>query len=259
MTRPLASTRLRHYASKTYQALVLEDTPLALWRCGESAGATTLADSSGNSQTATINGTITTGVAGAQRLGNAATPAASSGYLTVASSVNFRLAASMTAECWYKIPVDFTTGTLQYLHCCGTSGETSATNVLYQFQFGYTNASTYNWSAFHESGSGTNSSVTTDFAAALLPAGQFNHICFVRDTTANTYALYINGAIAGSAVSYGANDPSGGGSGVFNYNRNPATGDISNRVTTVDEIAIYNTALSAARIFEHYRAGRRAA
>lgn len=259
MTRPLPATRLKHHAPAAYSAVVLVDTPLAYWRCSEAAGAATLADSSGNSRTATINGTVTTGVAGPQRLGNAATFAVSSGYLTVADSSAFRLTGNMSAECWYKIPVDFTSGTVQYLHCCGVSGETSATNVLYQFQLGYTDAATYNWSAFHESGSGTNSSVTTNFAATLLPANQYNHICYVRDVTANTYALYINGRIVGTAVSYGANDPSGGGSTAFNYNRNPAVGDVSNRVTTVDEIAVYDTALSAARIFEHYRAGRRGA
>lgn len=257
MSRSVAQTRLKHHTPVSYQATVLADSPLAYWRCGESAGATTLADSSGNSETATINGTVTTGVTGAQRMGNAATFAAASGYLTVASSVNFRLTGNMTSECWWKIPVALISGSNQYLHCCGAVGETSGTNALYQHQIGYVDASNLSWSGFHESGSGTNSSVTVAFAASLMMVNQFNHLVFVRDVTANTYAFYLNGKIVGSPASYGANDPSGGGSAVYNYNRNPAAPDLATRVSTSDEIAIYNTALSAARIFEHYRAGRR--
>lgn len=256
MTRPLSATRLRHHTPAAYSAVVLADTPLAYWRCSETAGAATLADSSGNARTATINGTVTTGVTGRQRLGNAITCAVNSGYLSVASSAPFQLTGNATWECWYLIPVDFTSGSVQLIHCCGVSGETSATNVLYQFDLQYVNATTYSWSYFHESGSGTNNTSGANFAAALLPAGVYNHLVFRRDVTANTYEMLLNGAIVGTPIAY-TNDPSGGGSTVYNFNRNPAVPTISNRACSADEIAVYSSKLSDARIFEHYRAGRR--
>jgi hypothetical protein len=256
MTRPLIATRLRHHTPAAYSAVVLADTPLAYWRCSEAAGAATLADSSGNARTATINGTVTTGVAGRQRLGNAATFAVSSGYLSVASSAAFQLTGNATWECWYKLTAAMTAGAVQLIHCCGVSGETSATNVLYQFDLQFVSSGVYSWSFFHESGSGTNNTSGANFSATLLPHGVFNHLVLRRDVTANTYELFLNGAIVGTPVAY-TNDPSGGGSTVYNFNRNPAVPTISNRECSGDEIAVYSTKLTDARIFEHYRAGRR--
>lgn len=251
MTRPLAFTRLQAVAPKTYQATVLEDSPIAYWRCNESAGASTLADVSGNSRTLTLNGTVTTGVAGKNsRMGNSATFGAN-GYGTVASNTPFQLTGSMAVSFWLY-PTSLPGGQ-RHIMSCLASGETEATNVLYQLAWGQ-NAGVQRLLAFHEFGAGTN--ITTVAVDVPIAQDQWQHIAIVRDNTALAYRFYRNGALVGSG-GYSSN-PTGGTSTTFNFGRLAISG--SEYIDSgVDEVAIFNAVLSASRIFEHYRAGRRAA
>lgn len=243
---------LRGRAARAYSALILASSPVAYWRCSESSGAGSLADSSGNSHTMTLNGTTTTGVAGKNsRLGSAAKFAVGS-YGTVPSSAPFRIAGDLTLECWIKFDSALTNGDAVALGYCVVTGETSATNAQYQWNIQHTGSVEFAW--FHEYNSGVNQSgeISVSFVAT-----DWTHCVLRRDTTAKKYSAWVNGAKAGEQ-SYSSN-PTGGGSTVFQFGRNPATGSTSNVDRTVDEVAVYSSALSDAEIFEHYRAGRRAA
>lgn len=255
MTRPLVATRLRHHASRSYQDVILADTPLLFWRMNEAAGAGSFADSSGNAHTGNITGTITSGIAGRQRLGNAASFALNS-RLTVTNSAPFRILGNISVEAWVMLPTAFTAGSQVISAACGASGETTATNFAYIFDIHYSSASNYGWGYFHESGSGTDNTGQTPFSNTLMPALVWHHVVWRRDTTANTHEFHLNGARVGNAVSY-TNDPTGSTSGLFGWNGYPSSSTFSNRAVSWDSCALYSAKLTDAQIFEHYRAGRR--
>lgn len=252
MTRPLALTRLRAVAPLTYEQTVMADSPIAFWRFNEAAGAATFADSSGNGRTATIVNTVTSGGASKNsRLGNMAAMAATS-YLT-ATSAPFRLTGNMSLSFWIRLASTLTTGQVVYIASCAANGETSATNALYLVAL-LNNGGTQQFQNFHENGSGTNNSANIN---VTYTATQWNHFAMTRDVSINTYRLYLNGALVNSNTY--TNDPDGGGSTNFEIGRDAGQPTASSIARDLDELAIFNTVLSAERIFEHYRAGRRAA
>lgn len=251
MTTPLLAARLRHHTPLTYAQTILADSPLAYWRFEENAGATTFADSSGNSRTATIVNTITAGGASKNsRMGKMAAMAQTS-YLTVASSVPFRLTGDMSVSFWVKLASTLTSGQAVYLGSCAANGETLATNALYLMAL-TNNGGTQQFQNFHENASGTNNSANVN---VTYTANQWNHWVVTRNVTDNTYRVYLNGALAGSAVY--TNDPTGGTSAIFELGRDAGQPTASSIARDIDEYAMFNTVLTPARIFEHYRAGRR--
>jgi hypothetical protein len=244
-------TRLRAAAPQSLADVILDDTPLAFWRCDESGGSGTLADSSGNSRTLTLAGSVTTGVTAKNgRMGKCAT-FTTTGYGTVADSSPFRLTGDMTFECWVKLASTLTSAQVARLAICSISGETEATNVPYLFQL-QESGGVQQFRCFHESGAGVDNNAPFNVS---YTATDWNHWVATRDVTADVYELWLNGVSLGTQ-GFSA-DPTGGGSSVFEFGRNNGTSAISDVDRTIDEIAIYSSKLSAARIFEHYRAGRR--
>jgi hypothetical protein len=253
VTSPLRSIRLKNHAPVTYPATILADSPIAYWRLNESAGATTVADSSGNSRTGTLVGTWTLGSAAKNGRLVTAGLAAVGAYWTVASSTAFQLTGDATWEWWQKLGATLTAGQQVFSHFCSVAGETAATNALYQIALRNTGG-THQIEWFHESGSGTNNS---GVIPVTYVATDWNHFVVRRNVTSNVYEAFVNGVSFGTS-GY-TNDPSGGTSALYRYGSDAAAGGASTVAVTHDEAAIYGTALSNARIFEHYRAGRRAA
>lgn len=253
MTRPLAMTRLRQRATVDYAATVLADAPAAYWRFEDAFGSATAADSSGNARTLTLNGTRGLQAASRNsRLGRCVGFGPSSGYGSVASAAWHQITGDVTLECWLRFRDQLTSGQLMPLFCCLATGETLATNACYRINY-ENSGGTLRFSCLHEFGSGTNQEALIN---ATIPAnGEWNHVVIVRDATALTYSVYINGALAGSG-GYSTN-AAGGTSAALNIARNPDGGAFPPGRVSWDEAAIYTTVLSASRIFEHYRAGRR--
>lgn len=244
-------------APRSYAELVLEDSPIAYWRLEEPSG-TSFADSSGNSRTATSTGTVTPGsISEQQRLGSYAF-FESGGYLSVSDSSPFRIAGDLTCELWWRKNVLITTGGIIRLFFCVAPNETEAVNALYQWEIRHVNSTTYEWRADHENGAGNNNPVSANYSVDLHPLGLWQQLVLRRNTSAKTYEYFINGVRVGTAQTY-AENPTGGTSAIFHFSRSNATGDTSNRAMDCDELAIYSSALSDARILEHYRAGRRRA
>lgn len=253
MTSPLRLTRLRHHTPQSYSAVVLADSPLAYWRCEDAFGSATLADSSGNGRSMTLNGTRGLGAYSKNsRLGKCVGMGFNSGYGSISAASWFQILGDLTLELWFKTPLNLASGDYIGLLYCNTSGETEATNSLYQWHY-QNNGGTLRFSAFHENGAGGDNVVNVNHTMDMTV---WNHCVVVRDTTAKTYTFYVNGVSVGSA-GY-TNNPTGGTSSVLNLARNPSDGSFGSDKAAYDEIAIYNTKLSATRIFEHYRAGRRA-
>jgi hypothetical protein len=108
--------------------------------------------------------------------------------------------------------------------------------------------------AFWEYNAGTNVPVLSS-SAASVNQDQWNLYTYTRDVTADTVTFFVNGRQLGDVVSY-TNDPTGGGSGKGFIGR-VGTGSSSDFDWdgSVDDVRVYNRALSATEVLRLYNAG----
>lgn len=222
----------------SYSSTVLADSPLAYWRLGETSG-TSATDSSGNSRSATYTNSPTLGSTGLLTgdADKAMGVTANAGTCTTIASASWMNVSTITVECLVKLTsaADSTNGDalvsrytsagFQWLLWRDTSGKFAV--------------------QFSESNGSTRSVVSTVTAVS----GTTYHLAFTY--TGSVLTLYVNGVASGT--------PFTGMSGVF-----PSTAPIeAGRYSgasgttpggTIDEVAIYGTALSSTRIAAHYTA-----
>lgn len=157
-----------------------------------------------------------------------------------------RLTGTMTAEAWVQ-PDTFDEPT-KVVSIGGKSGDgDGAENFLFQI----TLTTGGDVELFHEYGTGTNQQVTFD---TNLTAGQWVHLAAVRDATAKTYTLYVNGQQSGSPQSYTTNAAGGANASLLiggEIESNDAIGNTLNG--QVDDVRIWNTARTASEVAENYQ------
>lgn len=229
----------------TYQSQVLADSPYSYWHLNRSTGVTCTDQGSGfnllTSSGATVNQAgLATDTGKAWLLGSGDT-------CTVASSAGFQYVGSLTFEFLVNFASLPSSGTSYFFVNTSASGETEATNAILQLALSNSGGN-YTLAWFHESGAGTNSSGSVSWVTPST--GVVYHIAIVRDVTANTYEFFVNGASLGSS-SY-TNDPTGGTSTTFRVGS--AFDGTSSVIGTLDEVALYKSALSSVRIDDHYKA-----
>ena len=218
-----------------YDQAVLTDAPYAYWRLSEPSG-TAAADTSGNGRAGEYDftGGVAFNQAGAVSGANTAIRTFSGqGYMIVDNAlVPYSIFQSdFTIEAWVKPDgsnIDIIT----------KQATLSGNGFRWQFstaaiQFGQRADGTF---------------VNTNGNTGLIP-GVWNHIVVTKVGT--FVAHYLNGApnggsaILGSATNYATSEPFTLG---YNYSLDVGGG------AWYDEVAVYNAALSAARISEHYAA-----
>ncbi len=222
----------RYNKMPLYSSVVLADGPLAYWRLGESSG-TVAADSSGNG----YNGTYVSCTQGSPSLvinnqGNLAVSGnGTSSQITVgAVPALYSINRNFTIEAWLQ-PADVS----------GAYGIFSA--GLQGVSFRRT---------------GTSIEFLRDYSVSIgtVPfsfiSGMVYHVVCVVDGS-GIAAFYKNGAVQGT-LNVSGYVYSGG------YVRLGADGKDSTLVDnfldgSLDELAVYNTALSASQILTHYNAG----
>jgi len=219
-----------------YSAVILREAGLLrYYRLGESAGVTLL-DSSPNGVGGTYNSVgVTYGVKGALA-GDPDTAVSfygSTGYATFPAPSIF--ASDFTLECWFK---------------------TTSLIATEQVPLALYAATTSGYKVFLEINSPGN--VAIDFGggdSVLSPAGvvAVNSLYYLVGTyvyATRTLALYLNGVQVGSGAPHGPllAAPL---SGFMGQQGSPSAWYFSG---TVDEVAIYNRALSAADVARHYAA-----
>ena len=214
----------------TYRGQRFADGPVGYWRLGDTS-ATNATDSSGNGRVGTYETPYTLGAT--SLLTGDADPAVAftGGRVTLPTSLN-PWAGDFTVEAWVK-PSDATRYAALF------SRETYNTNGFRLGQQGN------RWAFWSTESGGT---MEIKGAVGSLAVGQTYHVVGVRSGT--TFRLYVNGVeVASGSGTYVA--PTGGG-WISAVGGGALTG-------TVDEVAVYPTALSAARIAAHYQAGTAAA
>ena len=218
-------------AAADYIAAVLADLPRGYWTL-EDAGPTNAADSSGNSHTATA--TSITWEADGPEDSLAVGLTAPNSYLTIPDSSDW-VWTDVTLEAWV------------YPGAAGAGGRMSV--IRHQAASGpYLFLALSN--LVPEVGSQPDGFIQTRGSA--LTADTWYHLAAVRDRTAGTWTVYLNGSQIGTTIS------AAGGSNIDitgNLMIGAWAGGTSNRYDgRLAHVAYYTTALSAARVAAHYNA-----
>lgn len=225
----------------SYSAEVLADSPLAYYRLGESSG-TTLVDSSGNGRNGTFAGGVTHG-AGRLQLADTDTATdfnGTTGKATV-SSPTWLNNAAITIECLYQ--PDVISGQRQLVD----RDEASGAGGVRQWQWRITSAGKLEAILFTSAGTKTVTGGTT------LTAGAKHHGAVVYDGT--DIRLYLDGVLDAAPVAAAGTLTSAGTQALtigYSWFNGGAGSSFFDGI--IDEVAIYSTALSAARIAAHVAA-----
>lgn len=238
----------RQAAATSYADLVMASEPMSYWRFNGNASA--VHDSSGSSNTATRDGGVTTGVDGALTGdGNTAYSFnGTSGYVQAPSSASLNQPSSaLTVEAWVKPTTGMFGGQIPVL----VKGYTSHSNPYYQYAIFMFDVGGYpKMIDFDFTTGGTLRDVYVNHTGWVYNV--WNHIVATYD---GSYArIYVNGvqktavSVSGTVNSYSTPTVIGGYANVSHTSGNVFAGGI-------DEVAIYDTALSAETIAEHYAVG----
>jgi uncharacterized repeat protein (TIGR01451 family) len=212
---------------------VLNDQPRGFWRLGDPAGSTSAADASGNGLVATVESGVSLGQPGAVAGDTAATFPGTGPAVTVPQSALLDLTTAVSVEAWVRPTA------------AGQNG-----GIFEKTVNGWVNSQ---YMLFLEAGVAKFRVRTA--GGALLPVdgptlalGTWSHLVGTFDGT--TLRLYVNGALAASALAQGPLAPGSGPSfiGRLGQNLYPFQGSI-------DEVAVLSGALSPERVRAHYLGG----
>jgi len=225
-----------------YAQTILADTPIAYYRLAEITG--TIADDiSGHAYQGTLHGTITQGVTTLLTDSNDATDKAMTfdgltGYISLPTSlIPTGSNHAWSVECWTQITaIPGTTGNYSMVVMGGTTTGSGGDIKLHVATAG---------SVAHWTCSTVNQDITS---AANVTINTTYHVVGIYDGT--NLSLYVNGSLAAGPTAYSVSLTTS-----FAY-----IGAYGNTIAeyfpgTIDEAAIYNYALSATQISNHYTAG----
>jgi hypothetical protein len=228
----LTVVRAENPTSTSYADVVLADSPVAYYRMGEASGAVidTMSGTSG-----TVSGTVTRDVTGALVVpwdDGAITFNGTTGYVSVADQAQLDLGDTWTIECWFKRATADVTGE----RCLVSKGQDA-----YTLTFNALGTERLEIAAGNVAVITSETGTTND---AL-----WHHV--VATKSGATVKLYKDGADVTGAVS---DNTTTNNTSALNIGRDPAAaGGFWDG--SIDEVALYATALSAARVLAHYNAG----
>jgi len=218
----------------SYSALVLADEPALYWRMNEASGATTFINSvaSGTyagTKVGTPSGVSASGAVldGAYWDFNGTTDYITSSYTPYASGT------SRTFEAWVNRDTSNTEDVI-----FGSSSATNSPRLAFP-----TGTGTMLFKPNGATGSGV-----TFTASGIGSTGSWKHIALVFEDSTNTANLYLNGAQVASGTTA---DQFHATPGNFQVGRS-ATANFSYFDGKIAEVAVYQTALSAIEIADHY-------
>jgi Concanavalin A-like lectin/glucanases superfamily len=229
-------------ADASYSATVLSDRPFQYLRLGEASG-TSATDSSGNGRTGQYQGTVTFGQAGAitgdankaVRLGGTAS---SNGYVTQQSATAVTNPQSLSVELWFK--TNTTTGG----KLIGFGTARTGNSGKYDRHVYMTNAGKLVFGAWA-------GSPVTITSAASYNNNAWHHV--VGTLSGAGMTLYVDGAQVASSPNTAAEAYNGfwriGGDNLGLWPSRPTSDYFKG---TIDEAAVYTTALTASQVAEHF-------
>jgi len=216
-----------------YPGEVIADSPVSYWRLGEASGNTAADSADGND--GRIRHGVALGVPGAL-VGDPNTAMQFDGndFINVPNRRNLNITGDLTLEAWAN-PAKFREGTQAVVHKGG-----------YQYRLRLTDNNHWEGSVFIR---GARYSVISPAPAVI---GQWDHLVMTRSGT--TLKLYVNGVeVATTSV---PNRP------LDTTQKSLTIGRVNNGYPSffhgsIDEVAIYSTALPPCRVAAHYKAAGR--
>ena len=222
--------------SDAYGAMIYADEPTAYWRLSEAAGVAAAPDSGPVNNAGTYVGGVTKGAAGAisGTPNTAVTVNGSTGFIS--SNASFANPTAYSTEAWFKTTTT-TGGSIVDFGNARTGTSTTSDRKVYMQNDGRL--------AF---GAGTTPVVIT--SPNPYNNGQWHHV--VATQGASGMVLYVDGAqVASSSNAGNANY-----TGYWRAGGDLTGGSTSNYLNgTIDEVAIYNSVLPAARVAQHFTTG----
>ncbi|NND01617.1 MAG: hypothetical protein HKN91_02420 [Acidimicrobiia bacterium] len=236
----------------SYSDEVLADNPVAYWRLSESGGST-VTDETGNND-GNVEGSPNRGVAGLVSGDTAYRLDGADDWYSVPDTTDINLGGPFeerTVELWFQADDD------QKRQVLYEEGAPSRGMSMY-IDDGFVYTAMWNRS---NNGDGTTPWSGTYAVMAPVSAGNVYHVAAVYDFSTSSLQLYVNGGLADTATGLGRWFAHGGdiGVGAMNFStRFHANGQQGGNIRAfdgvLDEVAVYGTALSAARIGAHYAA-----
>jgi hypothetical protein len=216
---------------------------VSYWRLGETGGATV--DDAKGANNGGLNGGVSLGIAGA--INNDANTAmafdGSSGVVSVANHASLNITGTLSIEAWVKPDtVDSQSRTILIKE---SGGSTS----VRQYRLGMTTLGdgVPRWRGAIYIGS-----TSYGVSSSTRPvAGSWYHLALVRN--GSTLTLYVNG-VAESSVSVPASGQINSTAGALTLGQSTAANTPQPFAGTIDEVAVYRTALTAAQILDRVRA-----
>lgn len=229
----LSSLRVLVPPEGPYAAAVRADDPVAWWRLGEASG-TTARDRAGSNH-GTASGSVTRGVATILPGSGDGDPASSfngtSGTIAIPDHSSLDVVAPVTVEAWIKPTA---------LPGSGDFASIVTKAEAWSLQF---NAGRLEFTIMR---SGTRYRLQA--SSGTIVAGSVYHVAGTYDGT--TQRLYVNGTQVASAALSAAVGTSANAVAIGSW-----SGGGEWYWGTIDEVAVYDTALSAARVRAHHEAG----
>lgn len=226
----------------SYSSTILATSGLvAYWRLGESSG-TNAADSQGT-YPGTYSGSPTLGATGLI-FGDANTSVFFDGVndqivipANAALAPNLGAGGAITVECWVKMPA-VPVGAWQII-----SKQDDISGFEWFLSIGFPSAGVVQWCACNQGGSA--------IASHTVTLGDTHHIVGVYSVASGRISqVYVDGVPGIAGTGTGNTVASGSAVGIANYD-----GGTDFTSATIDEVALYNVALSAATIRAHYLLG----
>ena len=220
-----------------YRTTVLADSPTAFWRLGEAPGSTTMADASGNGRSGAYLNSPTLGVAG---LVSGDTNTAMSVVANANGSASVPSAAWMDTAQWSAEVIVALTSDPD-----GQNGDALVSR--------YT-AGGYNWLIWRNTSGAVAAQANVggtfyNVTGPTVAVGARYHVVATHD--GSDLRLYVNGQLAGSTAAPGTIAQGASPIEIGRYSQSSDTTPGG----TIDEVAVYGTALSATRVAAHYASG----
>ena len=228
-------SRLGGPAAAAYRSEVISDAPVGYWRLNEASGSTAV-DESGSGNAGTY---VSGSVLGAQGpiisdTGNKAVSFGAAGYVNVPDSASLSPTGAFTLEAWVRLNSLGQQGVIEKYDTPGNNG------YVMRLENGKLTAYTL--------GNGSRSRVE---GRTALATGHWYHLAAVYEGT--SLRVYVNGVEDGAGAT--TLSPT---NGVTSLKLGARGDDTAFRLDgTLDEAAVYNKALSQARIQAHFRAATR--
>jgi hypothetical protein len=228
-----------------YVATIVGDHPLAYWRLDETSGS--VAQDRINGYNGQYNN-VTLGLPGYAGLFDSDTAAGfgpgTASYVGGIQGITFEAASDTTAfslEAWVNGPTNQVSGAAIITKGTGGGGEQFNLDVyggVYRF--------------FVRDSTGQNPNGTLN--AAVGPNGTWQHVVAVYDGPGGNLYLYVNGALAASAGASASGILSSSHEVTIGSRQSGSSVYDNNFNGSIDEVAVYASALSSAQVQNHYNA-----